>query len=74
VTAPRQPPPASASCQRSTRRARPGPRGASLLPVSHAFVEALFLVLPRLRREDPALARPLRRAAVAVTHALVASW
>jgi hypothetical protein len=46
---------------------------ASLLPVSLALTEALFLVLPRLRREDPALARPLRRAGVAVAHALVSA-
>ena len=45
----------------------------SLLPVSLAFTEALFLVLPGLRREDPALARSLRHAAVAVAHALAAA-
>jgi hypothetical protein len=53
--------------------AYPIAHAGSLLPISLELAEALFLVLPGLRREDPALARPLRRAAVAVTHALVSA-
>jgi hypothetical protein len=41
------------------------------LPLAYALVEELFDILRRLGRADPALARPLRKAAIALPHALV---
>jgi hypothetical protein len=43
------------------------------LPLAHALVEALFGILPRLRHADPVLARSLRSAGIAVSHALVSA-
>ena len=49
----------------------PAAQAGLLLPLAHALVDELARILPHLRRQDGALARPLRRAALALPHALV---
>jgi hypothetical protein len=51
--------------------ALPAAVARSALPLALALVQALGPALRHLRCADPALARPLRKAAIALSHALV---
>lgn len=51
----------------------PAAAAGHTLPLAHALVDALSGILPRLRRADAALARSLRRAGIALPHALVSA-
>jgi hypothetical protein len=51
----------------------PAAQAGLALPLAHALVGELARILLHLRRQDAALARPLRSAALALPHALVSA-